>query len=245
MCVCVYAHVEVKFLISNDSDRSRVRFSSGETRPIGGDGKIGENLAGSEKRAWRGSTNCSKAGFITRCRHTFRPRSSFQLIRWKAKWVERLAGANISSRQQTRVQSVRHQVAAIIGPMTRTYARAHTAGQVKWPALVAENNVQFRRNCTYDPDSSRLTLSAHSEIPRNAWSSGRTTLLAIRRPIRCERNSAKIRPTGRKIHLQVEKATEHPPVRRILPPISLLLEPEMRRRRVRSRSIESRASLDE
>lgn len=41
-CVCVYAHVEVKFLISNDSDRSRVRFSSGETRPIGGR-EIGKN----------------------------------------------------------------------------------------------------------------------------------------------------------------------------------------------------------
>lgn len=40
--MCVYAHVEVKFLISNDSDRSRVRFSSGETRPIGGR-EIGKN----------------------------------------------------------------------------------------------------------------------------------------------------------------------------------------------------------
>lgn len=56
------------------------------------------------------------------------------------------------------------------GRNNRTYD-THIRAHARMPKLsgraLAENNVQFRRNCTYDPDPPRSTLSVRSDVPRN------------------------------------------------------------------------------
>ena len=95
--------------------------------------------------------------------------NSLQLISGGRRNGSNARGVNFSRR--TRTDSA-PSVRAPSGRDNRTYDThmyAHTRrpARVKWPTL-AENNVQFRRNSTYDPDSSRFTLGARSEIPRNA-----------------------------------------------------------------------------